>query len=383
MRKVRAAVITKPGEIKIQEFPYPSVKESDMLVKMEMSGICGTDKHTYKGELRQYAGTAAEEDIPLPIIPGHEDVGVVAEIGKQAKKNLEFYGRELKEGDRVVICPDIICGRCWYCRHIAAYPWCENIKTYGVTISCKTPPHLFGGWAEYMYVTSDTFVFKVPPEIPPRIAVLTEPLVVTYLFDKAKEFYSLGGEGFGTGDTVLIQGTGPLGLCHIIKARIMGAGQIIAIDKSEYRLKLAKDFGADVTINVEKTTEKERIEKVKALTDARGVDLVVECVGIPEVVREGIEMLRKGGMYFEVGNYVETGTVSLSPHRHMLAKSIRLIGMTNHPYTGYGPTLKLIERYLHTIPFERIVTHQYKIEDAEDAILKSMQAESMKVVIVP
>lgn len=163
----------------------------------------------------------------------------------------------------------------------------------------------------------------------------------------------------------------------------MGAGQIIAIDRSEYRLKMAKDFGADVVLNVEKTTEEERIEKVKNLTKGRGADIVVECAGVPEVVREGIEMLRKGGMYFEVGNYVEGEEVSLSPHRHMLAKSIRLIGMTNHPYTGYGPTLELIRRYLDTIPFKRIVTHRYKIEKAKDAMLKSMELESMKVVIVP
>lgn len=383
MKQVKAAVITKPGKIEIQKFPYPSIKESDMLVKMEMSGICGTDKHTYKGELKQYAGTAAEEDIPLPVIPGHENVGVIAEIGEKARMNLEFYGQELKEGDRVVVCPDIICGKCWYCRHIAGYPWCENIKSYGVTISCSDPPHLFGGWAEYMYVTSDTFVFKVPPEIPPEVAVLTEPLVVTYHLDKAKEFYSLGGEGFALGDTILIQGAGPLGLCHLIKARIMGAGQIIVTDKSEYRLRLAKDFGADVILNVDKTTEKERLENIKDLTGDRGVDLAIECAGVPEVVKEGIEALRKGGMYFEVGNYVETGEIFLSPHRHMLAKSVRLIGMTNHPFTGYGPTLELMKRHLDDILFEKMVTHKYRIEKAEQGMLKSMEAESMKVVITP
>jgi L-iditol 2-dehydrogenase len=383
MKKVCAAVLTAPRKVEIREFPYPSVKSGDMLIRVEMSGICGTDKHTYRGELKQYAGTEAETEIHFPIIPGHEIVGIVAEIGEEARKNLEFYGQELHKGDRVVICPDKICGKCWYCRHIAGYPWCKNIRTYGVTIGCDKPPYLFGGWSEYMYITSDTFVFKVPKDIPPEVAVLTEPFTVTYHFDKAKEFYSLGGEGFGTGDTIIIQGVGPLGLCHVIKARIMGAGDIIVIDKSEYRLKMAKEFGANYTFNVNQTTQIERIEEIKKITDGRGADVVVECAGVPEVVVEGIEMLRKGGMYFEVGNYVEMGTISISPHRHLLAKCIRLIGMTNHPYTGYGPTLKLMKMHLNAIPFEKIVTHKYKIREAEKAIKKSMGLDSMKVVIMP
>jgi L-iditol 2-dehydrogenase len=117
-----------------------------MILKMEMSGVCGTDKHTFEGRSKQYAGTSAETDTPFPIIPGHENVGVVAEIGAKAAKEMEFYGNELKVGDRVTMSPDVVCGKCWYCRNTFGYPWCEHMKAYGNAFPSTQEPYLFGGW---------------------------------------------------------------------------------------------------------------------------------------------------------------------------------------------------------------------------------------------
>ena len=199
-----------------------------------------------------------------------------------------------------------------------------------------------------------------------------------------EEFFTLSGEGFATGSNVVIQGVGPMGICHVIKARMMGAGHIIATDRSDYRLALAKEFGVDHAINVTQTTQDERIEFVRSLTHGRGADIAVECAGIAEVVPEGLDMLCKGGIYIEVGNFVETGEVSLSPHRHFCSKNIRLIGMTNHPFTGYTPSMELMQRYADRVPFEKFVTHEYPLAQTEEAMLKSMEPEGcMKVVIVP
>lgn len=139
-RKVKAAVMLGPGRIETQEFPYPKIEEGAMLMKMEMSGICGTDKHAYEGKLILYAGTEAETSIKYPFIPGHENVGVVAEISKTACKKLEWSGQELKEGDRVTMCCDLVCGNCWYCRNIHGYPWCKEVKTYGLSFLSIEPP---------------------------------------------------------------------------------------------------------------------------------------------------------------------------------------------------------------------------------------------------
>jgi len=193
----------------------------------------------------------------------------------------------------------------------------------------------------------------------------------------------LASEGFNSGDTVVVQGVGPLGFLHVIKAQLLGAGRVIAIDRSQYRLDMAKRFGADVVFDVRDTTAEQRIEKVRALTGGRGADLVIECIGRPEPVLEGIEMLRRGGMYIETGNFVETGTVPLSPHKHLCAKNIRLIGITNHPATGYAPSLLQMQKYGHIYPFDRVVTHRFPLDRVAEAIDASIDENSMKVAIEP
>ena len=384
-KKVKAAVLEEPGKINIQEFPYPKLDEGCILVKMEMSGICGTDKHLYKGENKFYVGTIRETTALYPIIQGHENYGVVVELSQKGKKKIDFYGEELKVGDRVVMGCDVSCGVCYECRHGFGYPaWCRNFKTYGVTISCKNYPHLFGGWAEYMYITPDVDIYKVPDDLLPEEAVLTELIANTYALDKAKEFYAMPNEGFASMDTVLIQGVGPLGLVSTIKARILGAGNIIVFDKSEYRIEMCKKFGADYGVNVDKTSKKERIEIIKDLTKGRGPDVILDCIGIGEVFLEGLELLRNGGLFIEQGAHVEMGeTVAFDPHRHLLAKSARIIGMNNHPSWGYVPSMELMLKYKKYFPFNEIVTHKYKIDDAKKAIKKSMDLDTMKVVITP
>ncbi len=380
---VRAAVMTQPGKIKIMEFPFPKLEDGAVLLKVEMCGICGTDKHTWRGETQQYAGTQSQTATPFPIIPGHEVIGTVAEINDRRGPRLDFNGEQLRVGDRIARCPDVVCGTCFGCRHSFAYPRCENLRGYGNSFTSDEPPHLFGGWAEYMYILPNAFIYKVPENLPTRAAVMLELMAVAYNLDKAKEIYHLSGEGFGSADTVVIQGVGPMGLCHVIKARMLGAGDIIVTDVSDFRLGLAKEFGADYTLNVSQTTVEERLSVVRDLTRGRGADVVVECVGIAQVLPEGLDMLRTGGTYIEAGNFVDTGAVLINPHRHLCAKNVRLIGITNHPFTGYSPSMKLLDKYARIFPFERFVTHEFPLGETEQALLKSMQPDCMKVVVVP
>jgi L-iditol 2-dehydrogenase len=348
-------------------------------MKMEMAGICGTDKHTYKGETTQYG----ENSTPFPIIPGHENVGTIAEVYPKGYDLRDFDRNPLRVGDRIVMCPDVFCGQCYYCRRGAGFVLCDYVQGYGNSFTCEDPPHLMGGWAEYIYLRPDVHIYKVPEGLPIRIAAMAELMAVTGNLDKAKEFYSFANEGFASGDTVVVQGAGPMGVLHVLKARIMGAGTIIALDASPYRLALAREFGADIAINVSETTEEERYQRVRDETDGRGADLVVECVGYPQVLREGLEMLRKGGMYIETGNFVDTGDVSINVHRHLCAKNVRLIGLTNHPVTGFPPSLKLLHRYMDTFPLHKFVSHTYSIERADEAMQKAFSEECMKVAIVP
>ena len=380
---VKAAVMTGPGAVEVMEFPYPEAGDDGMIIEMELCGICGTDKHTYRGETTQFGGTPAEKTTPFPIIPGHEIVGRVAEIGRNATSRLEYNGQSLAIGDRVVMCPDILCGHCWYCRNSFGFPLCENIRGYGNHFTSTEAPHLMGGWAEHIYVRPDAFVFRVPEGMDPKIAVMAELMTVTANLDKARAFSSSDGEGFGPGASVAIQGVGPLGLLHVFKARILGAGDIVALDLSDYRLNLAKEFGADHTINVTGLSGPEIAARVADVTGGRGADVVVECTGVAEAVAQGVNIARRGGMYIVAGVFAEVGTITIDPH-HIAARQLRMIGMCNHPPTGYPASLTLLDKWQNHFPLHKFVTHDFAVSDTAAAMERVMDIEDcMKIVIRP
>jgi L-iditol 2-dehydrogenase len=147
------------------------------------SGICGTDKHTYRGETLQYAGTPHEREITYPLICGHENVGIVVATGGEV---MDSEGLPLRPGDRVVPAANVPCGTCVACRNNHPYYLCEHLEDYGNSLHCGMQPGLFGGWAEYMYLLPRTPIFRVPDDLPSAVAVLTEPMAVTHGLDTAR-----------------------------------------------------------------------------------------------------------------------------------------------------------------------------------------------------
>jgi threonine dehydrogenase-like Zn-dependent dehydrogenase len=379
---VLAATLVEPGKYEIQEYPLPDPAAGCVLVKMEVSGICGTDKHTYQGYVGQYGGTGAPRSVPFPIIQGHENVGFIAAIGGGGTLR-DFEGVPLHVGDRVIIGPNVSCGVCYYCRHDFPYYCCENTVDYGNNISAKNPPHLFGGWSQYLYVVPGSFLVKVPDELPSEIAVLTEIMAVTVGLDRAKQISSFPNESFRFDDSVVVLGTGPLGMCFLMKARMLGAGTIIAIDLSHRRLEFALKLGADHAIDAGLTTESERLQMVKALTHGRGADVVIECAGVPAAVREALEILRVSGLLIEAGNFSDMGEVSINPHRHLCTKNIRILGVGGEEPAAYGPSMRQLARYMKHYPVDEFVTHRFGLRQVEAAMQKSMAPDSIKVVINP
>jgi len=375
---VLAATLVKPGKYEIREYPLPEPAAGCVLIRMEMSGICGTDKHTFQGYTTQYGGRQLE----FPIIQGHENVGTIAAIGGDGKY-ADFEGAALREGDRVVVGANVACGECYYCRHDFPYYCCEKATDYGNNLSAKNPPHLFGGWAQYMYVVPGSFLVKVPDELPSEVAVLTEIFAVSVGLDRAKQMSAFPNESFRFDDTVVVLGVGPLGMCFLMKARMLGAGTIIAVDKSEYRLNFAKRLGADCAVNAGSTSKEDRLQMVKDLTRGRGADMVIECAGVPEAVPEALEMLRVGGLLVEAGNFSDLGEVPISPHRHICAKNARILGVGGEEPAAYGPSMRQMARYMKNYPLREFVTHRYGLRDVDAAMRKSVEAESMKVVLEP
>jgi threonine dehydrogenase-like Zn-dependent dehydrogenase len=375
---VLAATLVRPGQYEIREYPLPEPAPGCVLVRMEMSGICGTDKHTFQGYTTQYGDRRLE----FPIIQGHENVGTIAAIGGNGKFT-DFEGIPLSAGDRVVVGANVSCGQCYYCTHDFPYYCCENMTDYGNNLSAKNPPHLFGGWSQYIYVVPGSFLVKVPDDLPPEIAVLTEIFAVSVGLDRAKQMSAFPSEPFCFDDTVVVLGVGPLGMCFLMKARMLGAGTIIAVDKSEYRLNFAIRMGADFTVNAGTTSKADRLQLIRDLTHGRGADVAIECAGVPEAVPEALEMLRVGGLLVEAGNFSDLGEISLSPHRHICAKNARILGVGGEEPAAYGPGMRQMARYMKNYPLREFVTHRFGLRDVEAAMQKSMEAEAMKVVLEP
>jgi threonine dehydrogenase-like Zn-dependent dehydrogenase len=375
---VLAATLVEPGLYEIREYPLPEPAPGCVLIKMELSGICGTDKHTFQGYTTQYG----ERKLEFPIIQGHENVGTVAAIGGDGKYT-DFEGIPLRAGDRVVVGANVCCGECYYCRHDFPYYCCEKTTDYGNNLSAKNPPHLFGGWSQYMYIVPGSFLVKVPDELPSEIAVLTEIFAVSVGLDRAKQMSAFPNESFRFDDTVVVFGVGPLGMCFLMKARMLGAGTIIAVDLSDYRLHFAKRLGADHVWNAGKQSKADRLETVKDLTGGRGADMVIECAGVPQAVPESLEMLRVGGLLVEAGNFSDLGEVMISPHRHLCAKNARVLGVGGEEPAAYGPSMRQMARYMKNYPLQEFVTHRFALRDVEAAMQKSIESESMKVVMEP
>ena len=281
MQKVRAAVKTGPNKIEIQEFPMPEVPEDGALMKVEVAGICGTDVKMYKEPLKTGG----------PVIMGHENIGYITKSGK------EFTARKgFKEGDLVFVEHYVACGKCEWC-HQGEYRHCENTDwrfnpdgiRYGYS-TCDKPPHLWGGFSEYMYLPWNSVVHKVPDGVTPELAGLVTPMangIEWALFDC----------NVGYNSTVLIQGPGQQGLSQTIACKQAGASLIIVTGttKDAARLEVAKKLGADFVIDVQKENPLQRIMEI---TGGKGVDVALDCTagaGTAAILL-GVEALkRKGG----------------------------------------------------------------------------------------
>ena len=378
MTAVRAAVMKAPGRLEVEAFPRPEVERGAVLMQVIYSGICGTDKHTYRGETIQYAGTPHERRLEYPLICGHENVGLVVETGGTV---LATDGTPLRPGDRIVPGANVACGACWFCREGFPYYACERLEDYGNSLNAARPPHLFGGWAELMYLLPGTPLFRVPDELPSEVAVLTEVMAVTHGIDTAAKLPSP--HTFRPGGSVAVIGVGPLGFCHLVKALFAGCGELIAIDLLPSRLRLAEQFGATLTLDASRTEPTARIDGVRRLTGGRGADLVVDCSGVAETFVDALALVRWGGTVIEAGAFVDLGPVDVNPNRGICTRNICVLGVGGETADGYVPAMETMAANLDRFPLQRIVTHRLPLERAQEAIGISRSDGAMKVVISP
>jgi threonine dehydrogenase-like Zn-dependent dehydrogenase len=371
---VRAAVMTAPGELEVQRFEVPEPEPGAVLMRVRLSGICGTDKHTFRGETIQYAGTPHERRIEYPLICGHENVGVVEATGGEV---LAADGTRLRPGDRIVPGANVPCGRCWYCLSDQPYYLCEHLEDYGNSLNVARPPSLFGGWSELMYLLPGTPLFRVPDELPDGLAVLTEVMAVTHGVETARRVANVD-----FGESVVVYGIGPLGLCHLIKSRLLGCGKLVAIDRLASRLETAAELGATLTLSAEELDDDEVVAHVREHT-VRGADVVHDCSGVPQTFVNALRMVRVGGVVVESGAFVDLGPVEINPNRDLCTPNVTVIGIGGELATSYAPALELLARNRDRLPLDRIVTHRMRLEDARDAVEIAQRDGAMKVVLDP
>ena len=372
--------MTAPGHLEVRRFPLPDPERGAVLMKVTYSGICGTDKHTFRGESKQYAGTDHERDIIYPLICGHENVGVIEAIGG-ADSIPDSEGRPLRRGDRIVPAANVPCGHCIFCLNDYPYYFCENLQDYGNSLHAGIAPHLFGGWSEFMYLLPGTPLFRVPDGLPDEVAALTEVMAVTHGFDRAR-MLNAGWGGSAFGESVAVVGVGPLGFCHLVKARLLGSGKLIAIDRLESRLDLARRFGATLTINASKTTEKDRIDLVREHTHT-GADIVIDCTGVAQSFPECLHLVRYGGTVVEAGTFVDMGPVAINPNADICPKNVSVIGVGGETATSYLPAMTLMARNLDRLPLTEMITHRMPLERATEAVELSQRDGTMKVLMDP
>ena len=368
-----------PGNIAIRKFEVPEPEIGAAILKVHLSGICGTDKHTYRGESRQYVGTPHEKDLEYPLICGHENVGTIIATGGDV---YDSEGVILKVGDRVVHGANISCGICYYCINSFPYYFCTALEDYGNSLNISRSPSLFGGWSEYMYLLPRTPLFRVPENLPDEVAVITEVMAVTHGVESAIKILGMNG-GSSAGFTVGVLGVGPLGICHLIKAKLLGAGLILGSDVLPSRLKLAEEFGLEVGLDVSKTSPAERLAKVLEVTHGRGLDIILNCSGVPSTFTEALRMVRVGGVIVEAGTFVDMGPVQINPNSDICTRSVSIIGIGGEKATEYLPAMKLMAANLDKYPFEKITSHIFSLEQVQEAVIFAQSNEAMQVAINP
>jgi len=375
----RAAVMEAPGRMAVREFPVSDPEPGAVLLKMSLSGICGTDKHTFRGESRQYVGTPHERELAYPLICGHENVGTVTAVGGDLR---DSAGDPLRPGDRVVPGANVPCGRCYYCTGGYPYYFCQHLEDYGNSLNCAQPPYLLGGWAEYLYLLPRSRLFRVPEELPDEVAVLTEVMAVTHGVETAMTLLGLQGAS-PSGYTVAVLGAGPLGLCHVIKARLAGAGTIIATDRLAGRLAMAGTFGADLVLDVTATDGPERAAAVAAATRGLGADIVIDCSGFPGTFTEALALVRTGGVVIEAGTFVDLGPVPVNPNSAICTRSVTVLGIGGEKASSYEPSMRMLAANQGRYPFGEIVTHRFGLGEVAEAVTVAQSGEAMQVVVDP
>ncbi len=362
---IRARVMPGPMRpIEERRYAEPRPEPGGAVLETVLSEVCGTDVHLHHGRL---AGA------PYPLLPGHVSCGRVLETGGALT---DVDGRPIQAG-RLVTFYDVfgICGSCWHCLVAKAGTRCPKRRVYGITTSADEG--LLGGWAERI---------EIKPGV--RLLPLPDGLAAEDFMGGGcglpTGFHAVERAGIALGDTVVVQGSGPVGLNAAIFAQLAGALRVLVVGAPAARLEAARRLGAEDVLDVTAMTDPaERVRWVRERTAGRGADVVIEASGNPKAVVEGLEMIRDAGRYVVVGQYTDAGDVGINPHAHLNRKHVTLLGCWGYEFTHLYRSLALMARHATRFRWRDLITREYRLDDAGRALADMESLAVVKAVIRP
>jgi L-iditol 2-dehydrogenase len=360
----RVAVIPEPNApVEIREVREPQLEPGSALLEVELSEVCGTDVYLQQGRLL---------GVPYPLVPGHVSVGRLSKI-RGSMRDVE--GREFREGDRVTFL-DVhrTCNACWHCLVAKATTRCPQRKVYGITYGLDDG--LCGGWAEQIYLKPGTRCIRL---------------------DAATETFMAGGCALPTalhaversdmaiGDTVLVLGSGPVGINAIVFALMRGAIKVLCIGAPAHRLAVASEVGATDVLNFETHDQTTRSDWVLERTNGRGADVTIEATGAPDAVVQAMRFTRDAGRVVVVGQYTDHGETSFNPHLDLNKKHLDVRGCWGSDFSHFYRGAQIVADPNRAAPWAKLASSlsRYGLEQANEALADVKNGRVMKALIDP
>ena len=363
MPSVLVALIPEPNApVELREVPEPELEKDSALLDVELSEVCGTDLALQQGLL---------EGVPYPLIPGHVSVGRLSKIRGSIT---DVNGKPFVEGEHVTFL-DVhkTCNDCWYCLVAKATTRCPHRKVYGITYGLADG--LCGGWAEKIYLKPGTKCLRLDGVDPERF-MSGGCALPTALHAVERSEVSIG-------DTVLVLGSGPVGLSCVIFALMSGALKVLCIGAPENRLKAAEQVGASATLNFETHSEAEREQWVLANTRMRGADATIEATGSPQAVRQAMRYTRDAGRAVIVGQYTDHGEVVFNPHLDLNRKHLDVRGCWGSDFSHFYRGTQIMTDPDRSKPWSSLKLNRYGLKDANEALADVASGKAIKALITP
>jgi threonine dehydrogenase-like Zn-dependent dehydrogenase len=333
----------------LRELPLPETEPDAVSIRVLATSVCGSDLHIWRGD-----GVQPEDYPREPFVFGHEMMGTVAELGRRI--TTDALRRPLKEGDRVAFAYFFPCMRCYNCirGEMGACRFRAGRKPLSEWNVCN------GGFAQYYYLRSPQFLFRLPDELDDAAAA-----PVNCALAQVMEAFHIARPRFG--DTFVIQGAGGLGINACALASDMGASKVIVIDGQQQRLELARRCGATDVIDLnDYPTPESRIGRVMELTSGIGADVVIELVGFPSAVEEGVQMVRMRGTYLEVG-HISPHSMAVLDVQKLVANQVRFFAIQHYDPWIIPAAIDFLIRTRERYPLTKVISHRFPLERIGEA----------------